>query len=466
MSILSRIRIALALTIAVFAIAATYISFTIVERQNLLRDASRYNVVWAASQAVSEFALLEERVAAFAAGAADVDQDQVQLRVDVMSNRLSILRRGDVAAAIARDLERVETVQAFAVALAEIGPLAARMDQPGVPQQILKILAPIEDPLKRLTAGLNQFNAEQVGDDHEALSVLHRTFSALAAGLVLCGFALICILLAQNRVISKARDSLRLLTDDLRVAKEAAEFASNAKSRFLANMSHELRTPLNAIVGFSDLIAQEMLGPVGTAKYKEYARDILRSGTHMADLVNDILTMAKLEAGHFDVELRPLDLRLHVEATLSIFLGTEMARGSDVAVEAIGEWPCLRADERALRQMLLNLLSNAVKFSSPGGPIRIVSHRLPEGELCLSVSDQGVGMTRQQAELAVQPFRQVDDSLARKYEGTGLGLSIVKGLIESHKGRLLVESEPGKGSKISLVFPKDLVTPMTLVRVA
>jgi two-component system cell cycle sensor histidine kinase PleC len=209
-----------------------------------------------------------------------------------------------------------------------------------------------------------------------------------------------------------------------------------------------------------------MLGPVGVAKYKEYARDIMRSGTHMTELVNDILTMAKLEAGHFEIELRPLDLRVHVEATLSIFLGTEMARGSDVATEASGDWPCLRADERALRQMLLNLLSNAVKFSGPGEPIRIGCRRLEGGDLCLSVADQGVGMTRKQAEMAVQPFRQVDDSLARKYEGTGLGLSIVKGLIERHDGHLLVESEPGQGSRISLVFPKDLVTPMALVRVA
>jgi signal transduction histidine kinase len=466
MTILSKIRIALALTIAIFAVAATYISFTIFERQNLLREASRYNVVWAASQAVTEFALLEQRVAAFASGAAGVDKDEVQLRLDIMSNRLSILRRGAVAAAIGKDPERVNTVQSLADALAEIGPLIVALDQPGIPDRILARLTPIEDPLKRLTAGINQFGAEQVGDDHEALIVLHWTFSGLAAGLVLCGLTLIGILLVQNRVLGKAHGSLRLLTDDLRVAKEAAEFASNAKSRFLANMSHELRTPLNAIVGFSELIAQEMLGPVGTPKYKEYARDIMRSGMHMTDLVNDILTMAKLEAGHFEIELRPLDLRIHIEATLSIFLGTEMARGSDVMVETNCEWPCLRADERALRQMLLNLLSNAVKFSSPGGPVRIVCRRMDNGELCLSVVDQGVGMTQQQAELAVQPFRQVDDSLARKYEGTGLGLSIVKGLIESHQGRLLVESEPGKGSRISLVFPQDLVTPMALVRVA
>ncbi len=116
--------------------------------------------------------------------------------------------------------------------------------------------------------------------------------------------------------------------------------------------------------------------------------------------------------------------------------------------------------------MLLNLLSNAVKFSGPGLPVRIASRRLESGELSLTVADHGVGMTPDQAALAVKPFRQVDDRLARKYEGTGLGLSIVKGLIEGHDGRLVIASEPGRGTRISLVFPKDAVTPMSLVRVA
>jgi len=191
MSLLSKIRIALALTIAVFAVAAIYISLTIVERQNLLREASRYNVVWAASQAVTEFILLEQRVAAFAAGANGVDKDEVQLRFDIMSNRLTILRRGIVAAAIGQDLEGVKTVQALAEVLTEIRPLLTTLDKPGVADQVIISLAPLEDRLKRLTAGVNQFNAEQVGNDHEALAVLHRTFSSLAAGLVLCGLAFI-----------------------------------------------------------------------------------------------------------------------------------------------------------------------------------------------------------------------------------------------------------------------------------
>ena len=466
MNFLGRFRLALGVTIALFAIAAGYISYMVVERQEGLREAARYNVAWATSQALSEFISFEQRVAAHGVPGSGVDTDHVQLRLDILFNRATILRGGDVAMMIATEPEQAATLQAFEALLAEIEPLVADLDRPGVAVDLLKRLAPMESRLKYLAASANQFGGAQVADDQRSLLELHWIFSGLALGLVICGVILIVLLLAQNRVIGRAHDRLRVMTDDLRVAKESAEFASKAKSRFLANMSHELRTPLNAIVGFSDMIVQEALGPVGQPRYKEYARDIFNSGTHMTDLINDILTMAKLEAGHFEIEVWPVDLRRHVEATLSIFRGTAMARGSDIAIEPAGDWPLVRADDRAVRQMLLNLLSNAVKFSAPGLPIRVTSHRLESGELSLTVIDHGVGMTPEQAALAVKPFRQVDDRLARKYEGTGLGLSIVKGLIERHDGRLLISSEPGRGSRISLVFPKEAVTPLSLVRVA
>ena len=466
MNLLGRLRLALGVTIALFAIAAGYISYMVVERQEGLREAARYNVAWATSQALSEFISFEQRVAAHGVPGSGVDTDHVQLRLDILFNRATILRGGDVAMMIEAEPEQAATLQAFEALLAEIEPLVAQLDRPGVAVDLLQRLAPMENRLKYLAASANQFGGAQVADDQRSLLQLHWIFSGLALGLIVCGIILIGLLLAQNRVIGRAHDRLRLMTDDLRIAKEHAEFASEAKSRFLANMSHELRTPLNAIVGFSDMIAQEALGPVGQGRYKEYARDIHRSGTHMTDLINDILTMAKLEAGHFDLDVGPCDLFRHVEATLSIFRGTEMARGSDLAVETAGHWPHIRVDERALRQMLLNLLSNAVKFSPPGMPVRISSRRLEGGELSLTVSDQGVGMTAAQAELAVKPFRQVDDRLARKYEGTGLGLSIVKGLIERHGGRLAISSQPGAGSRISLVFPKDAVLPLSVVRVA
>lgn len=466
MTILGRLRLILGVTIALFALAAGYISYMVVERQEGLREAARYNVAWATSQALSEFISFEQRIAAHGVPGSGVDTDQVQLRLDILFNRAKILRGGDVAMMIEAEPEQAATLKAFEALLDEIEPLVAELDRPGVAVDLLKRLAPMENRLKYLAASANQFGGMQVAADQRMLLDLHWIFSGLAAGLVLCGFTLIVLLLAQNRVIGRAHDRLSKMTVDLRAAKESAEFASEAKSRFLANMSHELRTPLNAIVGFSDMIAQEALGPIGQARYKEYARDIHSSGTHMTDLINDILTMAKLEAGHFEIETWPFDLRHHVEATLSIFRGTEMARGADLAIDTTGPWPHIRADERALRQMLLNLLSNAVKFSQPGLPVRITSKRLESGELSLTVIDHGVGMTAAQAELAVKPFRQVDDRLARKYEGTGLGLSIVKGLIERHGGRLVIASEPNVGSRISLVFPKDAVLPLSVVRVA
>jgi len=466
MTLLGRFRLILGVAIALFAIAAGYISYMVIQRQEALREAARYNAAWATSQALSEFISFEQRVAAHGVPGSGVDTEHVQLRFDVLFNRATILRGGDVAMMIASEPEQAATLQAFEALLAEIEPLVAELDRPGVAVDLLKRLAPMETRLKYLAASANQFGGAQVADDQRSLLELHWIFSGLALGLVLCSVILIGLLLAQNRVIGRAHERLRRMTDDLRAAKESAEFASEAKSRFLANMSHELRTPLNAIVGFSDMIAQEALGPVGQQRYKEYARDIFSSGTHMTDLINDILTMAKLEAGHFEIEVWPFDLRRHVEATLSIFRGTAMARGSDIAIEAAGDWPLVRADERAVRQMLLNLLSNAVKFSAPGQPVRLSSRRLESGELSLTVADHGVGMTPEQAALAVKPFRQVDDRLARKYEGTGLGLSIVKGLIERHDGRLVIVSEPGHGSRISLIFPKEAVTPLSLIRVA
>lgn len=466
MTVLSRLRLVLALVIAVFAAAAAYTSLTIVERQNFLREVSRYNVVWASSQALSELLLFEHRLAAFALPDSGITKDDVQLRFDILFNRANILRGGDVADMLASDSEQEAVVGEFEQVLAELEPLVAGIDQPGMVAEVLARLAPLERKFNRFAAKANHFGGARVAEDQRVLLDLHWLFSGLAAGLVLCGLALIVLLLVQNRIIARGRDELRLLSDNLRVAKETAESASDAKSRFLANMSHELRTPLNAIVGFGGMIAEETLGAVSPPKYREYARDIVRSGTHMTDLVNDILMMAKLEAGHLDIEVRPLNLRDQVDGALAIFRGTSMARGADVAIEAGGDWPHLRADERALRQMLLNLLSNAVKFSLAGSPVRIACRKAEGGDLHLSVSDCGIGMTREQAELAVQPFRQVDETLGRKYNGTGLGLSIVKGLIERHGGQMVIDSEPGTGSRISLVFPGALVVPLSVVRVA
>jgi two-component system, cell cycle sensor histidine kinase PleC len=447
---LDKVRLALWAIIIVLASAAVYISFTVVARQNALQEVSRYNIAWVASQAVNEIARLEERVAAFGLGNGAVDKDEVKLRFEIVQNRLGLLQDGSISALTDRDLEYKRVIDELGAAIMRIDPLIDRIEQPGSVDRVIEVLRPFEEKLGRLAAAANNFGGEQVAEDQHQLLHLHWIFSALAGGLLLCNFVLIALLFRTN-------NGLRTITDDLRIAKGAAEAASVAKTQFLAMMSHELRTPLNAIIGFSDIMVQEMLGPIGVQKYREYSNDILRSGSHMLEVISDILTMSKLEAGHLKLSIEVLDLHQIVQSCLAIVRGTEVAQGREIIVAEGAHWVSLWADEKAVRQMLLNLLSNALKFSGADSPVVINCQRAPDDALWLSVSDRGIGMTKAEAALAVQPFQQVDNGIARKYEGSGLGLSIVSALIESHSGRLVIESERGQGSCISLVFPEKAI---------
>jgi len=239
---------------------------------------------------------------------------------------------------------------------------------------------------------------------------------------------------------------------ELAEAREAQE-ANAARSVFLATMSHELRTPLNAIMGFSELISMQTFGPIAP-RYAEYAGNILTAGRHMHELVGDILTMSKLESGRYPLNLEAVPLRIAAESTLALFRGTEMARDHWISLVEKGNWATIEADERAIKQMLLNLLANAVKFSPPGTLVEVNCDRGDEGQVRLSVTDHGIGMTADEAAEAILPFRQIDTRLARKYGGSGLGLSIVKRLIERHGGHLAIDSTPGEGSSVTLIFPQ------------
>jgi two-component system cell cycle sensor histidine kinase PleC len=186
----------------------------------------------------------------------------------------------------------------------------------------------------------------------------------------------------------------------------------------------------------------------------------------MSDLVNDILTAAKLDAGQYELSPEMIDVHHLVQDIIGMISGAEIAKDRNIAIDPDGERFCLFADERSVKQMLLNLISNALKFSTVDTPVRVTSRRALDGELWVTVIDHGIGMTAEEAAAAVTPFHQVDNRLARQYEGTGLGLSIVKSMIECHGGRLVVHSKPGKGSRISLVFPPNLRRPGMLAEVA
>ena len=241
--------------------------------------------------------------------------------------------------------------------------------------------------------------------------------------------------------------------NDLKIARDAAQSANAAKTAFLAAMSHELRTPLNAIIGFSELIAGEQFGPIQQPKYIEFSRDIRAAGQQMFDLVVDVLTMAELEAGRYQLELANVDLCEVGRAGLAEFRRSKAGRGREFTFETTEDRLLVGADKQALEQMICKLLSNAVKFSETGTSIGLVVKRKRNGSAKLSITDSGIGMTAGEAEWAVQPFGQVDGRIARKYEGAGLGLSIVSKLIECHGGRLTIVSAPRRGTRASLIFP-------------
>jgi two-component system, cell cycle sensor histidine kinase PleC len=250
-----------------------------------------------------------------------------------------------------------------------------------------------------------------------------------------------------------------LRAHQLEEAWRAAEEASHAKTAFLANASHEIRTPLNAIMGFAELLHQEVLGPLGNSIYRQYAGDIVDSGRHLTDLINDLLDLSKAEADRLEIVEGMVDVpRL---AASCIRLVSERAMRAGITLDAAipRDAPVLRADERKVRQMLLNLLSNAVKYTPPGGRIVVTGEAHGDGGYRLAVVDSGVGMTPAELARALEPWARIDSALNRKLIGTGLGLPLTKRLIELHGGRMLTESTPGVGTAMTLVFPPGRIAP-------
>ena len=245
-------------------------------------------------------------------------------------------------------------------------------------------------------------------------------------------------------------------TSELVMAVKRARAASQAKSDFLANMSHELRTPLNAIIGFSDMIGRELIGPAGNARYVEYALDINGSAQHLLSIINDILDFSKIEAGEMQLQEEAVNVAEVVGFCLRL-VQHRAAQGDIKLHSSVADGlPAVRADERKLNQALLNLLSNSVKFTPTGGSVAIAV-ALQDSALAISVTDTGIGMSADQIAQALEPFGQVDNSLARSNDGTGLGLPLARALIELHGGDLAVESEIGKGTTVTITLPAQRI---------
>ena len=275
-------------------------------------------------------------------------------------------------------------------------------------------------------------------------------------------------LYASRKILEKQTAELSLANANYLAEKERAEAANRAKSEFLANMSHELRTPLNAILGFSDIMLNQMFGPLGSEKYDEYTKDIHDSGKHLLNVINDILDMSKIEAGHMKLECETIDLSPLIEETLRFMTIPAESKGVHIDRD-ICEGLTLCADRRAVKQILLNLLSNAVKFTGEGGSVQLRARKCSNA-VTLSIRDTGIGIPREALRKIGQPFEQVQSQYAKSQGGSGLGLAISRSLVMLHGGTIRVFSREGHGTTISLRLPlpfdeaicEPVIAPMAL----
>jgi signal transduction histidine kinase len=230
------------------------------------------------------------------------------------------------------------------------------------------------------------------------------------------------------------------------------EDAAN-RLEFLAKVSHEVRTPLNSIIGFTELMLQERMGPIGNARYRGYVEDIHQSGLYALSLLNDLLDISKIEAGKFELNFTAVDVSELVEDCAASMQPLAKRARIVLRTSLAPDLPTVVADPRRLKQILLNLLTNAIKFTKEGGQV-IVSGSMIDGELRLRVRDNGVGMTKDEIAFAMQPFHQLDTA-PRKQTGTGLGLPVSKALVDGNRARLVLTSEPGIGTSADVIFPAE-----------
>ena len=434
------------LIMVLLATAAIATSILIAERQQALQRVSRYNLSWLLSQAATETIRLVEVMSGVAVPGSKLDRGDVELRLDIVANRLQMLSDGEAGSFLRANPDLAETVAALRKALNDAAALVDALPDPAASLRLRAIMEPLVPRLVQLAASANQRSGELVASDQSELSFLHWALTGLTFGMM----ASVAVLLG---VIGWVRG--RLLRQ-LTIAKVAAEAANAAKSRFLANMSHELRTPMNGVLGMLDLLTFEQLPKVAS----DYVQVAHRSGLFLLELISGILDFSQIEAGRVVLDERAFDMRVLIEEVVAMLSSTARAKNIPIKL-AISPTlaPFYVGDPVRLRQVLINLLGNAIKFTEHGR-VEVSANLADRGAqhhlLRVDVRDSGVGIAPDQLNQIFEAFTQADVSSTRRFGGTGLGLTITRNLVTLMGGEITVESTLGAGSVFSFTVPLQL----------
>lgn len=282
---------------------------------------------------------------------------------------------------------------------------------------------------------------------------IHLFFVYLTRGLHSTALSMIEFRAEKDALIAELEEA-KAISDE---ARRRAEAGNKAKSRFLATMSHELRTPLNAVMGFSEVMEKELLGPIGSNTYREYAGNIYASGSHLLNIINEILDLSRIEAGRYELHEETIRLTDVAEDCERLVKLKADSKGLQLIDDFAPDLPQVWADPRAMRQICLNLLSNALKFTPKGGRITVSIGHLTDGGLFVSVRDTGPGIPKDEIPKVMQAFGQGSLAHENAEGGTGLGLPIVQNLIQLHGGTFTLKSELRKGTEVTVTLPKQRV---------
>ena len=433
---MGKLRWLLAVILVLLISIAVTASVLLVDRQAALQRASRYNLSWLFSQASNEVMRLTEVISASAIPGSTIDRDDVDLRFDIVQNRIQLMSAGEAEEFIGGDPESVATVAQLRKAVAAVGPLLEKLPDPKVALQIRGFLEPMVAPVNQLAAAANQRGGVLVDEDQRRLSQLHWSLTGLTFGMMAIAVAMLgWIVFVRTRLL-----------EEVVAAKHAAEAANAAKSQFLANMSHELRTPMNGILGMVELAIDSPPGP----EQQGFLKIAHQSGMFLLDLISGILDFARIESGRIVLDEQPFDPRVLIEDVVALLGAQAKSKRIDLRAAFPPDLPSrFIGDPVRLRQVVTNLLGNAIKFTE-NGEVLVTVQQVVTGAhptmLRVAVRDTGIGIAKSKLDRIFEPFIQADASTTRRFGGTGLGLTIAQQIVAAMGGEIGVESQEGEGS--------------------